>query len=170
MLGFKVALENQIETILKDYVGQGGQQSNPTSYIKMWDRKLAEFDPAKDVPLVAIMARQTNQRPRPSGEIGTARELWDWQVDIYYFDVESVDFNAGYARQDDISQRMINALENETRLRGLSVKINPASPSGAYLQYVYNNDWTSVIWSNSGQEGYWAFAVEFHLLVNTARN
>ena len=168
---FKTALEDQVQTILMDYVGQNGVYTGgATNYIVSWERRMTDFDVETDLPMVIIIAKQKTQVPRPSGEMGTSRELWAWQCNIYYFDVEQDVFENGYQRQADLINRMQNALENETRLRGLSVPINPTSPTGAYNEYVYNNDWQTVKYDHGGQGEYWAFTGEMGLLVQTARN
>jgi hypothetical protein len=147
---FKIAVENRVELILSDYVAQGGIWSDPVNYIQSFERLVPEFDINEDVPICVIIASTANQVPRPSGEMGTARELWTWFVDIYYLDVQ-VDWDTGYIKMDNIVSRMRNALENEPRLRNLSVLVNPTAPYGGYNEQVYNNDWVSVNWDNSGQ-------------------
>jgi hypothetical protein len=167
---FKVALENQIELIMRDDVGYEGIYSDPVNYVQEWTRRLGDFDVNNDLPQVVISARQTTQLPRGQGEMGTSQELWNWMVDIYYLDIEQTDWDLGYARMDNIVNRMRNSLENEPRLRNLRVATNPLSPIGYIYENVYNNDWLSMEWDTSGQEGYEAFVVTMHLLVQTDRS
>lgn len=173
MPSFKISVENQIQTILQDYVGLGGIYADPTGVycVRVWDRKIGQLDVNAGVPLVAIIAKQTTQWQRPRGEIGTSRELFDWAVDIYYIDIDQQTFVGGYDRQDVITNGIKNALENEPRLRNLTVPVNPTSPTGAINEYVWNSDWSNIVWDNSGQEGdYYAFTAEMHLIVQTGRN
>lgn len=172
---FKLELEAMTQTILMDYVGINGiyADTDNANNIQRWDNKLGEFNLEEDLPMCVIFARQTAQSQQGQHEYGTDRELWNWMVNIYYLDVESgdtADFQAGRIRQGQVVERMRNALENEPRMRGLSVQVNPTSPSGAFNEYVWDNDWGSVVWDQSGQEGYWAYTAEMTLLVKTARN
>ena len=167
---FKLSLEAQIQTILQDYVGEGGIYADPTYYIQTWSNKLGSFDTDQDLPLLAIMATQERQVSQIGRhEIGTSRELWDYTVWVIYFDVDTQSETDGYNRQGYIGQMIKNALENEPTLRGLIVPVNPTSFSGAVNEHVHDSDWTTFSYTNSGQENYWAYAIEANLVVHTSR-
>lgn len=136
-------------------------QTALSTTIKTYDKKLVD-QPLENYPYLVVNVRSKDQHP---GEIGTLKELWAWEVQIYYLDIVD-DYDTGEERRDDIVDKLETALELNYRLNSLTVTLNTAGNT----ERVYDSNFSSILFDSSGQEEYYTFVSELHLTVDMQRN
>lgn len=157
-LSMRQALQVACLDIINDAVGPpatGVPYKIKTTATHLADR------PIEDMPHVVCFVRQ---KDLGSKEMGTIRELWSWQIQIYYLDIVE-DYSVGELRRDKITDLMEVALSDNFRLNNALALIDLQNKS----ERVYDSDFSSVIYDSSGQDGYYTFVSELYLRVDTQR-
>lgn len=149
---FRKALQDQVISICTAAVGTG---TDATDFVNTFDSFLHDL-PQEDFPYIVVNCRQADQVS--PGEMGTSSELFQWNIHIYYLDID-LEYHAGEVKRDNIIDRLITAFELNPRLSGLS-KNN---------RTVYDSNFTSILFDSSGQDGYYSFISELYLSVDTSK-
>ena len=158
-ISMRRTLQNACLKIINDAVGpsaSGVPYRINTTDVHLKDR------PIEDMPHVVVFVRQKDLQGK---EMGTVRELWSWQIHIYYLDIIE-DYTEGEKRRDKISDIIEVALSDNFRLNNA---INTIDDTGN-TERVYDSDFSTVVYDSSGQDGYYTFVTEFYLRVDTQRN
>lgn len=158
-ISMRRTLQNAVLKIINDTVGPSA--TNVPYRIKTTDVHLKDR-PIEDMPHVVVFVRQ---KELDGKEMGSIRELWSWQIHIYYLDI-SEDYTEGEKRRDKISDLIEVALSDRFNLDNA---VNTLDTTGN-TERVYDSDFSSVLYDSSGQEGYFTFVTEFYLRVDTQRN
>lgn len=153
-------LQDACLKIINDAVGPAA--TNVPYRIKTSDVFLKDR-PIEDMPHVVVFCRQKELDMK---EMGSIRELWTWQIHIYYLDIVE-DFSVGEERRDKISDLLEVALSDNFTLSNALAELDP---EGKATERVYNTDFGTVAFDSSGQDGYYTFVTEFYLTVFTQRN
>lgn len=138
-----------------------GPTSAATFKVKTFETKLRDFDPA-ELPMVVTFVRQKDMQLK---EIGQLQELWQWQLQFYFIDLDA-DWTTGEERRDYITDQIESALSKSFTLNNAVQTINVAGN----VERVYDSNFTSVLFDSSGQDGYYTFVSELYLSVDTQRN
>lgn len=154
------ALQDACIKVINDAVGPSA--TNVPYRIKTTDVHLKDR-PIEDMPHVVVFCRQKQLEGK---EMGSIRELWQWQLHIYYLDIVE-DYTVGEERRDKISDLIEVALSDNFTL---SNALSELDPEGKATERVYNSDFSSVLFDSSGQQDYFTFVTEFYLTVFTQRN
>ena len=154
------ALQDACLKVINDAVGPGAK--NVPYRIKTSDVHLKDR-PIEDMPHVVAFVRQKDMQGK---EMGSIRELWQWQIHIYYLDIVE-DYTTGEERRDKISDLIEVALSDNFTLNHALAELDPG---GKAVERVYNSDFSSVLFDSSGQQDYFTFVTEFYLTVFTQRN
>lgn len=138
-----------------------GPTSAAAFKVKTFEIKLRDFDPA-ELPMVVTFVRQKDMQLK---EIGQLQELWQWQLQFYFIDLDA-DWPTGEERRDYITDQIESALSKSFTLNNAVQTINVAGN----VERVYDSNFTSVLFDSSGQDGYYTFVSELYLSVDTQRN
>lgn len=153
------SIQDKILTLLQNALDIN---SNADYKVRTFSRRLTDL-PIAELPNIVVTVRQKSQSG--PGEFGTVKELWAWEVQIYYLDI-SDDYDQGEMRRDKVTDDIETVLEKAYRLDGLSVTINNLGNT----ETVFDSNFSSVLFDSSGQDGYYTFVSELYFTVNTQRN
>lgn len=163
---FRKAIQDYIITHLTSVVGPG--TGDP--FVRTFDNHLdtAQKELASDFPHVVVNVRQTSVQPSKT-EIGVLKEPQDWQIHIYYLDItqEGESYNDGEARRDTLVHAIQHNMQIDYNFGNLRV---PVAEDVSITEYVYDSDFTDILFDSSGQQDYYYFTCELYLTVNTAKN
>lgn len=156
MVLFRKTLQEYLEAKCQEWVGAD---------VKTFDDHLHAFDLEVDpepFPFVVVNVR-LNEKEEP-GEMGTDHDLRTWTVHIYYIDANLPDYAEGQDRRDKVLGTLERELEKDRRLGGLSY-----TDDKGIREYVFDSDVKLISFDSSGQEEYYTFVSELHMLVYTAK-